>query len=746
MSKFEKNVFLSALTVVLLAVAVCIRFFGEIVLHPNEFLFGPDGDGLKNYFSVAYQVVHGNGLWFNGMLYPYGDHLIFADGQPLLTRILQFFIEPDVNNGPEIIAIINLLMIGSLVITAWCVHRLLVWNYVNPWFAIPFTLTITFLSPQVARFVGHYALAYTFFVPMSWLLISSLSRSKWPWLVAIITSGIVLAFGFLHPYYLFIFVIFLGAVLMWEIIVKRFRIARVSQLIPRLFTLLSPLILFMVYQKMVDPYIDRPTSPGGLFHYNSSVQSIFTPVCDPFRELFHSYFFRVFEPTNWEGNAYVGLISTLTILIAIFTLVRQLSRRGLKILTHPVLPQPLRESFIPAIFTLLFAMGVFHVLGLEWLADFIRPLKQFRSVGRVAWIFYYVCSIWTVYRLYVLFRHFRSLLHGRLKFHLIVIMVLCVFVWTLDSIVNIKYHKAKMLNRNASESFSDVYNSEWTSAGVQLSEYQAILPLPLQLIGSEKINLNRGNESLSHAMKGAFSTGLPVIGGAMSRTSYELTQKTAQLVADSLFSRPLLDDFKDDLKLLIVRSNEPLTKAENHLIGLAEKVFESEDGYRLYSLSVENIKRADESSIPEIPDSLISIKPSYFQPVDHEKTKDSLWGAPIYSMKSGDVVFDTVYDSEDTLHISYWIKIEDTDGLPPCRIFSVDRTWELAGGLGHSPNIMDGWLFISEDLLMKTGVRHRYSIDARPGLISRFQLRKKDEIIVHSEASGRTFYNNIPVL
>ena len=184
MFQSNKHVFLSSLVVVLLAVAVCFRFFGEMILQPNEFLFGAEGDGLKNYFSVAYQVIHGDGMWFKGMLYPYGDNIIFADGQPLLTKILSWFIEPDVNNGTQIIGIMNLLMICSLVITAWCLHRLLVWNYVNPWFAVPFALTIAFLSPQVARFIGHYALGYAFFIPMSWLFIASFSRAKWPWLVA----------------------------------------------------------------------------------------------------------------------------------------------------------------------------------------------------------------------------------------------------------------------------------------------------------------------------------------------------------------------------------------------------------------------------------------------------------------------------------------------------------------------------------------------------------------------------------
>ena len=57
--------------VVLLSVGICFRFFGDILSNPGAFLFGAEGDGLKNYFTVAYQAVHGNGWDFKGMLYDF---------------------------------------------------------------------------------------------------------------------------------------------------------------------------------------------------------------------------------------------------------------------------------------------------------------------------------------------------------------------------------------------------------------------------------------------------------------------------------------------------------------------------------------------------------------------------------------------------------------------------------------------------------------------------------------------------
>lgn len=743
MSKFNRQVFFSALAVVLLAIGVCFRFFGEIILHPDEFLFGASGDGLKNYFSVAYQVIHGDGLWFNGMLYPYGDHLIFADGQPLLTKILQFFIEPDVSNGPKIIAIMNLLMIGSLVISAWCVHRLLVWNYVNPLFAVPFSLTIAFLSPQVARFVGHYALGYTFFVPMSWLLIASFSRSKWPWMIALITSAVVLALGFIHPYYLFIFVIFLGAIVGWELIINRFRFAQVEQLLPRLFALLVPLVVFMVYQNAIDPYTDRPTSPSGIFSYMATFYSVFTPVFDPFRNLFHSYFFRIFIPTSWEGNAYIGIIGSFTAFVSVLALIKRAISRKWKLLTHPVLPPILKSSFIPGILVLLFAMGLFHQLGLYWLSDFISPIKQFRSLGRIAWVFYYVFSVWVVYHLYALFRHFKSIQKGKYAYHITVLVFVCAFVWMLDSIVNIKYHKALMLNRNAVESFSHKYVSNWQTAGVNISEFQAILPLPMQLVGSEKIGLEKGQKSLLHAMKGSFSSGLPIIGGAMSRTSLDVTEKTAQLVADSLFPRPILDDMPNGLKLLILQTDEQLSYEEQRLIVLAKPLFSCAD-YKLYSLDIEKVKRAY-SQLSVIPDSLKYSNVHFLKPNCGEKTDEKLWNAESYKVESGYRFIDSTFQDSVLLNISYWVKVDPDQELLPNRVFDCDQEWRISGTIGSKPELLDGWLLVSEDLQMEAGKHHVFMIDARPGTVSRIMLRKAHETIYHREEDGTVFINNTPL-
>lgn len=742
--RFNRNNFLSGSAVIVLALGVCFRFFKDILLHPNEYLFGADGDGLKNYYSVAYQVVHGEGLWFNGMLYPFGDHLTFADGQPLLTKVLSWFVEPSVSSGSEIIGIMNLLMLLSLVITAWCVHRILVWNHVGSWFAVPFALCIAFLSPQVARFTGHYALGYTFFVPASWLLISAFQRFSKPWLTSILSSLFVLAFAFIHPYYLFIYVIFMGAVVFWEALVARFNLKSIENLIPRLATVVLPLLVFFIYQKMVDPFTDRPSNPYGMFSHMASFQSIFTPTAQPFNHMFHSYFFRLFIPTSWEGHAYVGMIAVFAVFSSFIPAFRKLKTRGLKLITHPVLPSSLKQVFVPGIITLLFAFGLFHNLGLAWAAEYLLPIKQFRSLGRVAWIFYYVIGVWTVFKLYSWFRLSKMHEKGRFSYPVILVLVASMFFWTLDAIVNIKFMKEQVLNKTASVGFSDVYATEWKNAGVVLEDHKAILPLPMTLIGSEKVGLESGKQSLKHAMIGSFSTGLPIIGGAMSRTSLRNTELTSQLVANPLFPRDILHEMEDGYKLLFLSSKEEKSAEENRLIALADKVYQN-DEYELYSVATEEIKLMYADIAASCNEKSDTGKVVYLKPVKHEVLEEELWGVSTHRVQPETPLLDSTFQKEEILNLSYWVKVDPKEELLPNKTLKIDGEIVSSDLIGASPNLLDGWLLVSEDFQTQAGKHHEFMITTREGSIGRVMLRTTNDTIIHTEESGKRFLNNVPI-
>src|SRR3954462_14259386 len=89
MNKYKSNIWFGA-TIVF---AICLVTFSlyHIVLRPGHIVPELGGDGAKNNFTYLYQSQWGHGYWFDGMNYPYGEHIVYTDGQPLLSVLFTHF-------------------------------------------------------------------------------------------------------------------------------------------------------------------------------------------------------------------------------------------------------------------------------------------------------------------------------------------------------------------------------------------------------------------------------------------------------------------------------------------------------------------------------------------------------------------------------------------------------------------------------------------------------------------------------
>ncbi|MFO0484061.1 MAG: hypothetical protein ACK51A_00195 [Sphingobacteriia bacterium] len=92
---------------VLLATFVYLLIFGGTLFHPFEPMpFHKGGDGLKNMYAPVYHIDHGKSAFhFDGMLYPYGEHLIFTDGQPLITSSMYYLAKIGLVEGSDFIIV-----------------------------------------------------------------------------------------------------------------------------------------------------------------------------------------------------------------------------------------------------------------------------------------------------------------------------------------------------------------------------------------------------------------------------------------------------------------------------------------------------------------------------------------------------------------------------------------------------------------------------------------------------------------
>ena len=176
---------------------------------------------------------------------------------------------------------------------------------------------------------------------------------------------------------------------------------------------------------------------------------------------------------------------------------------------------------------------------------------------------------------------------------------------------------------------------------------------------------------------------------------------------------------------------------------MAEKVFDTKD-YKLYSVSVKEIKSLY-SELASLPNSAYFVTPKYRTPSEFKSTEESLWGQTSYKVEAGSVLMDSTFTKAESLNLSYWVKVDPKEELLPNRRFTIDGASVDMNVIGSNPNLLNGWLLISEELKTEPSKRHIFSIHSRGGVISRIMLRDASETIIHRETDGKTFVNNIPL-
>ena len=165
--KLKGNIILIGLTLVILSF-----FYADVLLNLNTTLFGgTGGDALKNYWVVDYHLKQDKDfVRFEGVNYPNGEHVVFTDGQIGVTYLL-YLLPESVGIGEYSIAIINLAMLLSIVVCSYFLYKIYLFYGVDENWAILFSLIGAFMSPQLSRIMGHFALAYGCVIPILWYLL-----------------------------------------------------------------------------------------------------------------------------------------------------------------------------------------------------------------------------------------------------------------------------------------------------------------------------------------------------------------------------------------------------------------------------------------------------------------------------------------------------------------------------------------------------------------------------------------------
>ncbi|HFC01033.1 MAG TPA: hypothetical protein ENJ53_09540, partial [Phaeodactylibacter sp.] len=308
------------LTTILATICLIIFFYGKVIESPNQYLFAGKGDGFTAYFNSTWNIKYDSSYTqFTGSNYPYGEHAVYSEYRLLITNSIKAIGNIFPNIKDQNIAITNLSILLSILISAIFIWLITNELGVKKWLGVTAAIGITFLAPQVGRFDNHLTLTYMNCFPMTWFFLIKYfqNRGKWKW--SILLSLNTLGWFFVHSYLGLLAALFTGA--FWVVwFLKKQEWKNITNYLHFGIQLALPLIFFMGFVKMTDIHEGRTKNPLGFLLYNGEPDDIFIPHHPPLRPLLN-YFFEIHQ--KWEAWAYVGLLTTLGLLFLIFHFIKK---------------------------------------------------------------------------------------------------------------------------------------------------------------------------------------------------------------------------------------------------------------------------------------------------------------------------------------------------------------------------------------------------------------------------------------
>jgi len=614
------------------------------------------------------------------------------------------------------------------------------WN-VGRWWALGSSLCIIFLSPQLWRFHGHFALAYVGYLPLLYLLLDLLiMQQKRRWLWSLLCGLLIIVMSLTHMYFLLISLVVLFSFLVFWWRYHRKEKKLLTSVLPWLASvLIFPAIFLVGLRQFTDPVKDRPIEPYGIDVHTVTFGSTFFPFFPPFDKTWSTILKQ--DIPNFERLAYTGMIGLLLLPAILFFLFR---KRDDEPLTLHV------KAFLgAAIFSWLMAAGVFYQNGFKFLWEILPVLKQFRGLGRIGLSFYYLYMLVCSYLLWQFFINMRKREMGGTAGYVLGIIFI---VWGFEAYFNMKavrdpvFHENKWLS-----SAKDDYVPLLASAGHKPEEFQAILQLPIVAIGNETMGVARGFWTMREGIHASMETGLPMIDYAMSRTSVSQGLDIIELISSPYFEKRRANAL-DDRPILLLCEEEFVIPAERKLIDKANKIG-TYQSMTLYSLPVSVLKTI---SLPIMPsDNKDVICDGWYKGFEEFKCDTSMTGEgalPITTAPFSIWSYTDTAKAERQWEVSFWSHIDNLRGVMPVpRMMETDPHGTITQntGLGRETvpwaEAYGEWIQASFPLMTKgNGYKYELFIENPGPVIDNLLIRPVgDTCILHFPEM--ILYNNLPI-
>jgi hypothetical protein len=465
----------------------------------------------------------------------------------------------------------------------------------------------------------------------------------------------------------------------------------------------------------------------GVYVYTAKPAGTFLPWFAPAKSMWAKA--KIRQP-DIEGTSYIGapavlLFPFLLIWAGLWIRRRFYGKQGVQKVrkrlssdaAHPLI------IFLSGVLVWLIATGWIYQIGGGVLIELFPVIGQFRSLGRIAWIFYYVIGISAAYAMFVAVRS----MHVRAKKIAMIgaIGILTAFwIWEGHTYLN-ETVSGRRITPNKTFSQSAPFSDLLAKSGIEPGDFQAILTLPLASVGAEKIKIERGGWFMRQSWQCAWETGLPIVNSVMSRTSISQTMSLIQLISDPYIEKARVHDM-DDRPLILLASKDlkPLLKSEKRIIALADEIGVVND-VRVLKLPVDKLQKSAEPR----PDKSI-----YRVDFDDQKTELALSGqGALFTDQPRTETFSFVdtFTTRGVLEYSSWSYLG-----PVVPVFASIRheVWNTSGGMVkrtdynmhnyHPHNVIGNWMetsfFFSVD---GSGAVHKFFVEPEGTWFDRIRIR-----------------------
>lgn len=574
--------------ILLLSSLFIIYFYSPILMAPNEVLFCKVGDGLGQYFAFTGYVQNSDSFLDNTTVnYPYGELLIYFDSQPILAVILKTLCEifPGLKNYT--IGYMNFWAIFFLWITPFFLYGILRRLKVLPMLAVLGAMGITILGPQSFRMMGHFSLSFAAAIPMGLYLLLRVHEGENPrkWLILLALNNIM--WLYIHPYLGLMCCVLAGSIwfFYWLVNIRtHFKNYR-TYLVPAM-GMLFPVAFFQLVVKLTDSHTAKSRDIFGIFTYCGEPYDVFIPTHPPFRTIINAFYNTPIKQT-WEGWAYVGVSTMLVFIIFVLNWIYKTIRRK----KAPV--QQAYGSLVAVAF-----WGAVPLLLLSWaipfeqipsLLDSFPVIKQFRSLGRFAWAFYYVATLTTIFIVHTAIANLR---HNQEKILARILLIAVPFLYMAEGYM----HHVKVSNYITQNPnyFIEKYRPEILTKAMDIidpNEYQAIMPLPFYYLGSGNYYRPVLPGTTRLAMLTSSALDIPTISATISRGDVWESRNLMQLISPPYYYKKIQDDMPNKKPFLITLSSrdEPLHPYEQMILDRGRLIVMDELGRAYYELDYDDL-------------------------------------------------------------------------------------------------------------------------------------------------------------